>query len=125
MDNPTTVMDVAVRWRPITDPDEDAQVQAYLDDAWSLLTDRLPSLPTDLDAGTPSAATVRRVMTAMVKRVMVNPDGLLSETVDDYSYRRDSAVSSGGLYVSADELAALTGQSRRMVNVRAVGLYGG
>lgn len=53
----------------------------------------------------------------MVRRYLLNPDAWLSESekIDDYATerRRDSAVSSGLLYVSADELAKLMPRRRR------------
>jgi hypothetical protein len=44
----------------------------------------------------------------MVLRVLSNPGGKLEERQDDYQYRLDSAVSSGALYLSDDELARLS-----------------
>jgi len=35
--------------------------------------------------------------------VLSNPGGVYQESVDDYSYTRDRAVSSGLLYISDDE----------------------
>jgi hypothetical protein len=49
-----------------------------------------------------------RVVASMVARVLKNPDGFLTETEDAYTYRRDSAVSSGALYVSPEEVGSLT-----------------
>jgi hypothetical protein len=48
-----------------------------------------------------------RIVSNMVIRVFKNPDALLQETIDDYTYRRDSAISAGLLYVSDDELEQL------------------
>lgn len=59
------------------------------------------------------AAVVVQVLCAMVMRVINNPEGKYQESGDDYSYSRDSAVSTGALYVSADELALLPSGERK------------
>lgn len=107
MPNPASTSDIALRWRNLTDQ-EAANATAYLDDAWALLTTRRPSLEADMVAGTVSTGNVVRVVCAMVLRLLKNPDGKLEESIDDYRYRRDSAVSAGALYVTDDELADLT-----------------
>lgn len=48
-----------------------------------------------------------------VRRVLRNPDGLLQETIDDYTWRRDSAVSSGALYIDAADLVGLRVKTSR------------
>lgn len=76
-------------------------------------------------AGVVLGPNVVRVLTAMVLRILRNPDGYDSETIDDYTYRRNSLMSSGALHVTGDELADLTparGAGRRN-SVRLV-VYG-
>lgn len=120
MPNPTTTADVEARWRPLTDA-ETINAGAFLDDAWSLLLSRRPSLEDDLTAGTVSEGNVIRVMSAMVIRVLRNPEGLRAETIDDYSYTRDEALSAGLLYITADELADISpAGSRRFNSIRMV-----
>lgn len=120
MANPVTVDDLADRWRPLSSQ-EQTNAQALLDDAWALLTTRLPSLEDNLTAETVSTANLVRVECAMVLRVMRNPDGLLQESIDDYSYQRDAAVSAGALYVTTAELGDLTpgGKVRRSTRLVA------
>lgn len=43
----------------------------------------------------------------VVARAYRNPGGYSSETVDDYTYRRDTATRSAGVYLTADERAEL------------------
>ena len=81
-----------------------------LADAWGVLTtrvtgldDRYAAVPTD----TALVSLIVQVQCAMVLRVLNNPDGKLQESQDDYSYRLDSAVSTGALYVSDAEIALL------------------
>jgi len=106
MSNPVTPSDVADRWRPLTD-DETLLAAALLDDAWALLKARDVTIDTRATAGTLDAGLLRMVETAMVLRVMRNPDGKKQEAIDDYSWTRDNAVSAGLLYVGDDELALL------------------
>jgi hypothetical protein len=122
MANAATVADIEARWRPLT-AQETTNADALLDDAWALLLTRRPSLEADITAGTVTAANVVRVEVAMILRVMRNPDGKVSERIDDYSYTRDAAVATGGLYVSDDELGDLTPGRTRRNSVRLV-VYG-
>lgn len=99
--------DIEVRWRPLTDQ-ERVTAAAYLSDAWELLLGRRPNLEADVTAGTVSTGNVIRVLVAMVKRVMLNPESKSEETIDDYRYKRDELVSSGILRVTDEELFDLT-----------------
>lgn len=119
MANPATVEDIEARWRPLS-AQETTNAEALLDDAWALLLGRRPTLEADITAATVSEENAIRVVVAMVLRVLRNPDGKLEESIDDYSYRRDSATSTGGLYVTSDELADLTPGRRRQRSVRLV-----
>jgi len=122
MANPATTADIEARWRPLAAL-ETTNADALLDDAWALLLARRSTLEADITAGTVSEANVVRVVVAMVLRVLRNPDGKLEEKIDDYSYRRDSATSTGGLYLTDDELADITPGRRRRSSVRLV-VYG-
>lgn len=122
MPNPATTADIAARWRPLT-AQETTNATAFLADAWALLLMRRPTLEADITAGKVTTTNVIRVVVAMVLRVLRNPDGKLEESIDDYRYRRDSALSSGLLYVSPDELADLTPGRKRRSSVRLV-VYG-
>ena len=119
MPNPAIVDDIEDRWRPLN-AQETTNATALLADAWALLLARRPTLEADMTAGTVSEENVIRVVVAMVLRVLRNPEGKLEESIDDYSYRRDSATSTGGLYVTSDELADLTPGRRRQRSVRLV-----
>lgn len=86
-------------------------VLSRLDDAETYLLARFPNLAARVSAGMLAAAAVQRVQVEMVLRVLRNPDGKSQESIDDYSWRRDGAVSSGLLYATDDELAELTPQA--------------
>lgn len=116
------VSDLEARWRPLSAP-ESIVAQAYLDDAQGLILVRRPALLADIAAGTVSMASLIAVLTAMVLRVLKNPDGKGEESIDDYRYKRDAAIASGALYVSDDELRLVTGVL--IPRVRSVRLVSG
>lgn len=108
MPNPASLSDLEARsFRDLT-AHEQSIAQTWLDDAWALLLGRRPDLEADITADRVSESTVIRVLVSMVLRVFSNPDGKLEERIDDYSYRRDSLVSSGVLHLTPDELADIT-----------------
>lgn len=120
MANPATVDDIESRWRSLTKA-ETLNAVSYLDDAWWLLTARRPSLEANLTAGTVRAENVRRVLAWMVIRVLMNPEGYDSESIGDYTYRRNELVASGRLHVTDDELAAVSPNGgRRSGSVRLI-----
>lgn len=123
MPNPATTSDIVDRFRALTAA-ETGNAQAYLEDAWALVTGRLPSLEASMTAGTVSVANVVRVISAMVIRVLRNPDGKSEESIDDYRYRRDALVSSGVLAVTDEELADLTPAATRSRNSVRLVAYG-
>lgn len=106
MANPATVADLESRWRPLS-AQETINGQTFLDDVWRMLRRRLPDLETRIAADEDLREDVVRVMATAVLRVMKNPDGKRQESIDDYSWTRDQAVSAGLLYVSEDEWADL------------------
>ena len=81
-----------------------------LEDAYTILLARVPSVADRL-AAVPAdlvfRALVVQIQCAMVMRVLNNPDGKFEEAGDDYRYRRDSAVSTGMLYLADSEFALL------------------
>lgn len=117
--NPAVISDVEARFRPLSDQ-ESTNADALLGDAWELLLSRRPNLEAAIDSATVSEANVIRVVVAMVLRVLRNPGGLLEESIDDYTYRRDPALSAGALYVTDDELADITPGRARRRSVRLV-----
>ena len=108
MPNPTQIIDLEARFRPLTDP-EKANATAWLTDAWAIVLSSVPDLENRIAAGQPSEPLVRSVVTAMVIRVLRNPDAIRQWAVDDASFTRDTALSAGALYLSPDELGLLTG----------------
>lgn len=116
------VDDLEARWRSLTAA-ETVVATAMIDDAMTLLTVRRPTLLADVTAGLVTPESVVFVVCAMVLRVLKNPESKRQESIDDYSWTRDTAVSSGALYVSDDELGLLTGTP--VPRVRGVRLVSG
>lgn len=119
MPNPTSTTDIEARWRPLSDR-ERTNAEAFLGDAWSLLIGRRPTLEADVAAGTVTTANVIRVVSAMVLRVLKNPDGYESESVDDWQGRRNALMASGVLHVTGDELADVSPGRRTNRSIRLV-----
>lgn len=109
--NPAKASDLVARsFRTLT-AGEQAVGGTLLGDAWAIMLSARPSVADRLDALPTDAvfeALVKQILCAMVLRVLSNPGGKLEERQDDYQYRLDSAVSSGALYLSDDELARLS-----------------
>lgn len=106
--NPATPTDLQARSLRTLTSEELAVGAVLLDDAWTILITRVPSIVTRLDAVNPALeALVVQIECAMVLRVLTNPDGKLEERADDYSYRLDAARSTGALYISDEELDLL------------------
>lgn len=103
--------DVAAGWRPLTTAEGPVATQ-LISEAFVLLRVLVPGLDSKSDD------LVKLVVVKMVRRVLKNPDGfrVRNESIDDYSDGGtvDSALSTGELYVSTDELGWL--------GVRASGL---
>lgn len=109
MANPVVVTDLEARWRPLS-ASEQTVAQALLDDAWAIVLSNVSDVEDRLAADPPTldVALVRAVVSAMVLRVLRNPDGKNSEQIDDYKFTRDDSRATGALYVTADELGLLT-----------------
>jgi hypothetical protein len=124
MANPATLSDVEDRFHRALSDRELVNVKFWLQDAWWMLTTRLPSLEADITAETVPEENARRVVVAMVHRLLKNPDGLTRESIDDYSYSRSANAASGALTVDDYELAQLTPGGRARVNSRRLVAYG-
>ncbi len=108
-----TVVDVGTRLgRTIDSTEEQAQVQAWLDDVEVLIRSRIPDLPGLVAAGAPTVATLVMVESNAVIRKIRNPEGYTSETIDDYTYRYNEQVRRGDIFLTDDEWALLLPTSR-------------
>lgn len=107
MAGPATATDLSNRSLRTLTSQELAVGAVLLEDAWSIISVKLPSAVERVTTDAAFSALVVQVQCAMVLRVLNNPDGKFEESGDDYSYRRDQAVSTGMLYLSAAEEALI------------------
>lgn len=104
--------EVAKRWQPLTTAQEALATQ-LLADAEAIITARFPTIAARVTAGTLDAALVVQAQTAMVIRVLQNPEGFLEEEIDNWRGRRDAVLSSGLLYLGdSDALLLLPVRAR-------------
>lgn len=114
--------DVAAGWRPLSDTEATTAV-GLIEEASVLLRVLVPNVDS-LDE-----SIVRFVAVRMIRRVMKNPGGyrVRTESVDDYSDGGtiDSALSTGELYVSDQELGWLgvkpASETKRAFEIRLGG----
>ena len=95
-----------------------AELASYLrlpavDDAVTLFTDMANGIVTDITGplATPPMR-VRAITLEVAARAYRNPNGYSSETIDDYTYRRDGDTRQAGVYLTdaeARELATFGG----------------
>lgn len=104
---PVTVEDIEARWRPLSDQ-ESVNAQAFIADAWEELLIRRPELEANMTAGTVREGNVCRILAWAVRRVLINPEGWVQETLDDWTGRRSDLVAQGTLYFTDEELAVVT-----------------
>lgn len=107
MTNPASTSDLADRWRPLSSQEE-TNGEVFLDDAWRMLRRKVEGIDDLIEDDPDFEGEVVRILCAAVLRVMKNPDGKRQESIDDYSWTRDQALSAGLLYFTADELGDLT-----------------
>jgi Phage protein Gp19/Gp15/Gp42 len=102
------VDDVATRLgRPITEPPEVAQVEAWLADTELLILARVPDLDALVAAGDPTQGAVVMVESNAVVRMVRNPDGKTQERIDDYSWGLPANPQAGTLYLTDTEWGLL------------------
>lgn len=99
-----TVQDVSDRMmRPLTAPEEQA-ANAYIAELSAAVQERYAGV----DAAVAERPSYRDVVAGRianaVARVLRNPEGYVSEAIDDWSGRRSDA---SGLYLSADDWDAI------------------
>lgn len=87
---------------------EKIQVTEWLDDVESTILSRIPNLADLIAAGTILPRTVVKIESQVVLRKLDNPQGKLTERIDDYSYTRDSSTAKGVLELYDSEWEELT-----------------
>ncbi len=108
-----TTADLAARWRTLTTP-EQALADILLADASNLILSECPTAAT-VDEGedeTVRAATLKRIVCAMVKRAMINgtddtPRIATQQTAGPFGVRDQFANPTGDLYLMKSERRSL------------------
>lgn len=91
-------------------------------DAQDLIDSRLPSVAGRLAGGSLTTRTYKRVVSDVVLRVLRNPEGFTSESEGGVSYSRSAVVSSGNLWLTAQDVADLTGRQSSSYGPGTVGV---
>jgi hypothetical protein len=102
-----SVQDVADTWRPLTAA-EQALASVLLARVSALIRLRVYNIDARAAADSNLAVVVKGVAVDAVLRVLRNPAGKVTESIDDYTYRRADAVADGVLYVTDDEWSMLS-----------------
>lgn len=58
---------------------------------------------------------LRAITLEVAARAFRNPDGYSSETIDDYTYRRDTETRQAGVYLTPSERAEIVGMTAAVV----------
>jgi hypothetical protein len=106
-----TALDVQARYEKDIPENLARVLDTKLDDAETIIIDRLGDIQAAITAERTTATNVKLVLCEMVIRWLRNPSAMTSETVGPFGYRRDGSISSGKLY--------LTAQDRRMLGLKA------
>lgn len=114
--NPAKRADIVKRsFRPLTATELDTAC-VLADDLWYRIISVYPQVSVSLTLEAeqeplpeelPYKNSVVSVIVGAVLRVVNNPEGVFEEEGDDYRYRRDSAVSTGALYLTEEEIASI------------------
>ncbi|MET0887978.1 MAG: Gp19/Gp15/Gp42 family protein [Mycetocola sp.] len=113
--------DLVAVWRPLT-TDEQSSVDGLLIEASNKLRAEVPGIDTRVLTDALTAANAKSAVVNAVKRIFMNPEGYLTETIDGYVYRFDSAISRGEVYISSTDLRPFR---RRRSGFRTIRLKAG
>lgn len=121
----TIIEDVRDRLpRPLS-ADEERTIPTRIEDVERLIRTRMIALDAQIHEGHVDSGVVRQVVADSIIRVLNNPEGKLTERIDDYSWTRDSSTSSGRLWITDGEWELLMPQSRGTAfNITPVGGVG-
>lgn len=104
--------DVENVWRPLTAAESEV-VDNRLQQALRIIRHHFPTVDDRITSGELSEDVVSDIAVDMVVRYMRNPDGKRQEAIEDYSFTRDQATSSGSLMMTDAEMAMLTPARQR------------
>lgn len=126
----TTPSDVTGSWIGMDAPDDDALVQKWIDRAEREVRFRVPDLQSRIDAEAelvpPSEELVNTaidVVVAMVSRVFRNPEGIRQTNKTTGPFTESATYGGdvpGGLGVTDDEVAKLSGKSQGAFSISMI-----
>lgn len=102
-----TAQDVATRWGRELTAEETSMVEVRLEDAERMIRRRIKDLDNQIQSGAINVEDVVQVESDCVLRLARNPEGYVSETDGDYTYRLSEAFAAGALGITDDEWAIL------------------
>ena len=102
-----TAQDVATRWGRELTAEETTMVEVRLEDVERMIRRRIKDLDDQIMAGTINVEDVVQVESDSVLRLSRNPEGYISETDGDYTYRLSDDLAAGTLGITDDEWAIL------------------
>ena len=102
-----TIEDVEARIQRTFTGAEQVAAAVFLDEVSGIARRAIPGIDASVAADANLAQVVVGRIAGAVARVLRNPEGLSSEQVGAYGYRRADAVADGLLYLSASELAQM------------------
>lgn len=121
--------DIEQVWRPLS-TEEAALVPGLSSKAWRRVLAHFPDMDASVTFAPPatdplvSPDLVKDVMVSMIIRVLKNPDSVRSDSIDDHTTTLDMSISSGEMYLSAEEIALLTARLVPVYGMYVLGLGG-
>lgn len=121
--------DLEAVWRPLA-TEEAALVPGLSNKAWRRVLAHFPSMDASITFVAPATAPlvspdlVKDVMASMIVRVLKNPDSVRSDSIDDHTTTLDTSISSGEMYLSAEEITLLTARPVPSYGMYVMGLGG-
>lgn len=102
------VDDVQLGFKPTIPEEDEPYVTELIEEAEITLESRIGDLDRWVNADPKKLKRVRLVLKHMIRRLLISPDGLLSETDGDYTYTRArELVGTGAVRVIQDDLRLL------------------
>lgn len=102
--------DVEIRWRTLTDSEQDV-VAVLIEDAADIIVGRWPDIPGRIVDGAIPEVTLVRVIAGMVRRAMMNRDSegvtQMQATAGPFSGGATYSNPNNNLYLTADDIRAL------------------
>lgn len=107
----------------------DTYLEIKIEDAIALIDGDHPTVQSRITSGALSINNYKRIVTAIVFRVIRNPEGYTSENEGGAGYERNQNVASGDMWITDKEIETLTGVApkggRTMPATASIGIDAG